>query len=70
MRENLLKNGIETGMHYQPNHLLKLYNKKNNKLKNTEDIHGKLLTLPLHPDLEISDVDFITEKISSLLDDG
>ena len=56
MRENLLKNGIETGVHYQPNHLLKLYNKKNNaNLKNTENIHKQLLTLPLHADLEISD---------------
>ena len=49
---------IQTGVHYQPNHKL-AYFKENSvqpKLPNLEQIYPTILTLPLHPNLEIMDV--------------
>jgi len=63
-RDNLIsffkKYNIEVGYHYKPNHLLKFY-KKNKKvfLPNTEKIFPELLTLPLHPDLQVKEVKLI-----------
>ena len=58
----LLKHGIPTGLHYKPNHLLSFF-KTDFTLKNTEKIYSKIITLPLHPDLEDSDIHFISKKI-------
>lgn len=58
----LLKHGIPTGLHYKPNHMLSFF-KTDFTLKNTEKIYSKILTLPLHPDLEDSDIHFISKKI-------
>lgn len=64
MLKNILNNhGIPTGIHYKPNHLLSFY-KTSYSLKITEKIYTELLTLPLHPDLLISDV----EQICTLID--
>ncbi len=54
---------MQTGIHYQPNNLLSLY-KNNSTLINVEAIYPKLLSLPLHPDLEAKDVGFVCEVIS------
>jgi dTDP-4-amino-4,6-dideoxygalactose transaminase len=66
IRNQLLDKGIQTGLHYKPNHLLSFY-KTNFLLPNTEKLYSEILTLPLHPDLDFSDVDFISETIISLL---
>lgn len=61
----LLEQGIQTGVHYQPNHGLSLYARATpelGQLPETERIAGHILTLPLHPDLSESDVDFICEQ--------
>jgi dTDP-4-amino-4,6-dideoxygalactose transaminase len=56
----LLEQGIQTGIHYQPNHKLSLYrNVSSQPLSFTEQVHSELLTLPLHPELTFSDVEFI-----------
>lgn len=68
IRRLLLEQGIQTGVHYQPNHILSLYNVKNASLPVTEDVFHKLLTLPLHPDLEESDIDYICNKLIGFLD--
>lgn len=58
LREYLSKNGIETGVHYKPNHLLTYYNNYSiPPLNTTEKVFGELLTLPLHFDLSRSDVE-------------
>jgi dTDP-4-amino-4,6-dideoxygalactose transaminase len=57
--------GIQTGMHYKPNHLLKYYS--SNSLPHTEKLYNEILTLPLHPDLTESDIAFICEKIKNIL---
>jgi dTDP-4-amino-4,6-dideoxygalactose transaminase len=67
IRERLLEQGIQTGVHYQPNHLLSFYN-ENISLPMTEEIYPKLLSVPLHPDLKESDVDFVCEKLIECLE--
>lgn len=64
LRRYLARNGIETGIHYYPNHLLTFYKKRKYKLRMTEDIYTKILTLPLHPSLTKKDIDFIVQKIN------
>jgi dTDP-4-amino-4,6-dideoxygalactose transaminase len=54
--------GIQTGLHYKPNHLLSFY-RTNSNLKNAEQVYSKLLSLPLHPDLKDTDVDLICNLI-------
>ena len=68
IRKKMLERGIETGFHYKPNHLLSYYNQdRKYRLPLTEQIFPRLLTLPLHPDLEESDVDFICEQLIEIL---
>jgi len=58
IRKKLSDKNIQTGIHYKPNHWLTYYkDKKAYPLANTDRVFGRLLTLPLHTDLEISDVD-------------
>ena len=66
LRERMAGAGIQTGIHYKPNHLLSLYEAINiSPLKITESIYPKMLTLPLHPDMSESDVDFVCDKLCS-----
>jgi len=53
---------VQTGIHFQSNHLLSLY-KNNSTLINIEETYPKLLSLPLHPNLEAKDVEFVCEVI-------
>jgi dTDP-4-amino-4,6-dideoxygalactose transaminase len=50
----LITANIECGIHYQPNHLLSYY-RTEYSLPNTEQLHGELLSLPLHPHLTEAD---------------
>ena len=57
IRHKLNEQGIQTGVHYQPNHLLSLYKEFNNvNLPIVDAVHTKLLSLPLHPDLVDEDI--------------
>ena len=68
IRELLLKKGIQTGIHYLPNHYLSFYkNKFSSNLPITETIYPKLLTLPLHPDLSLIDIKFISKQLIKLI---
>ena len=55
--------GIPTGQHYKPNHLLSLYGGGKPSLPVTEQLHGELLTLPLHPGLSREDVEAVCAGI-------
>ena len=69
LREKLLSSGIETGVHYQLNHTLSLFKSKSSKpLTVVENIYPTLLTLPMHPDLNLNDIDFIVELLLKNLD--
>jgi dTDP-4-amino-4,6-dideoxygalactose transaminase len=65
LKTELEKEGVQTGIHYYPNHLLEYY--LSYALPTTELIYSSLLTLPLHPDLKKSDVDFICSIIKKVL---
>ena len=66
-RENVIKQltlkGIQSGIHYFPNHKLDYFQSVNTVLPNTEGLYKNILTLPLHPDLNNSDVDYICEQL-------
>lgn len=64
LRKRLLDYGIQTGLHYQPNHQLSFYaSDPSPSLPVTEKIYSELLTLPLHPDLDGEDVRYVSEML-------
>jgi dTDP-4-amino-4,6-dideoxygalactose transaminase len=67
LRNKLEEEKIPTGIHYKPNHLLSFYGKGNVKLPVTEKLYNEILTLPLHPELEISDIEKICSIINNFL---
>lgn len=68
VRESLLESGIETGVHYQPNHELSFFiNEAASPLPVTESIAPTLLTLPLHVDLSAKDIEYIGERVCEVL---
>jgi len=69
LREYLSTKGIQTGIHYKPNHLLSLYKKDKDNLPNTLNLYKEILTLPLHPELSVSDVEYITFEIINFLNE-
>lgn len=62
LREYLILNNIECGIHYKPNHLLRKYN-EGVCLPITEKIYGEILTLPCHFDLTDDDLEIVIKKV-------
>ena len=59
----MLNEGIQTGVHWKPNHLLSMYRSSNSlPLRVTDEIYT-LITLPLHADMTERDVDYVCEKL-------
>eukprot|EP01133_Synstelium_polycarpum_P004767 gene4767-5554_t len=69
LKEYLESNGVPTGIHYKPNHLLSFYKNGEISLPITEKIYSEILTLPFHPDLEVEDVRFICDLICKAIKD-
>lgn len=68
LREKLESKGIQTGVHYLPNHFLTLYKKKLlAELPVTEAVYPRLLSLPLHLDLNRDEQKFIASTLRSYL---
>jgi len=67
LRQFLLDNEIESGIHYYPNHLLSFYGKKTGALPLTECIFSELLSLPLHPGLSSSEQEKVIKTIKDFL---
>lgn len=67
VREQLESAGIATGIHYKPNHLLSLYGGGRVSLPVTESLYEALLTLPLHPELTLADVDCVCDALAAAL---
>lgn len=66
LQAQLLENGIQTGIHYQPNHCLSLYRDPNAApLPVTEAVYPEMITLPLHPELSEDDVHFIVSLLQA-----
>jgi dTDP-4-amino-4,6-dideoxygalactose transaminase len=67
VRQYLIDNNIECGIHYYPNHLLNYYGAKKGELPVTEQVYGELLTLPLHPGLIEEDQDRVIKCLTECL---
>ncbi|NNL54781.1 MAG: DegT/DnrJ/EryC1/StrS family aminotransferase [Woeseia sp.] len=67
LQENLHSRGIETGIHYPiPIHLSKAYadlSVNNAKLKTTEMMAGKILSLPMAPYLQDSELSYVCNAL-------
>ena len=69
LQEKLLNLGIQSGMHYQPNHRLDFFRQENSMpMPVTDLLEKELLTLPLHPDLSDQDVEYVANSLLSLID--
>jgi dTDP-4-amino-4,6-dideoxygalactose transaminase len=67
--DRLSAEGIQTGFHYQPNHLLTYFSDaRRGEYPVTDAVFGEELTLPLHPDLRDEDVDRVCDIVAEVLD--
>jgi dTDP-4-amino-4,6-dideoxygalactose transaminase len=68
-RETLIKlfkeNDIQCGIQYRPNHWLS-YFKSSYPLPVTDDVYGKIISIPMHPELTDGNIDLICSLINSL----
>lgn len=62
LREYLINNNIECGVHYKPNHTLSKY-RTDYKLPVTEKVYEEILTLPCQYDLEKEDQKRVIQSI-------
>ncbi|MDE7241314.1 DegT/DnrJ/EryC1/StrS family aminotransferase, partial [Desulfovibrio sp.] len=60
--------GIPTGVHYKPNHLLTLFGGGREHLPATEELYAELVTLPLHPGLSAEDVESVCAALARALE--
>ena len=67
LRNFLIKNGIECGIHYYPNHRLSKY-MTSYDLPKTDKVYSQLLTLPCHVDLPEKDLLYVVSKIKEFFD--
>ncbi len=61
--KKMYKEGIETGIHYKPIHLMKYYSSSVN-LKNCEKIWKEIVTIPMHANLSTLDVERIIYNVN------
>jgi dTDP-4-amino-4,6-dideoxygalactose transaminase len=66
-RKQLLAHGIQTGIHYKPNHLLQFFGGGAVSLPCAELLYHELLSLPLHPGMELQDVEHVVDTLASVL---
>lgn len=66
-RKKLAEQGIGTSMHYPPVHQFACYKEFTASLPLTEDIGQRELSLPLYYNLKLDDVDYVCEKLISVL---
>ena len=69
VKQYLNDNGVATGMHYRPNHLLSLFagTQDNSTLVYTDEVYGQLITLPLHVDMDEEDVMYVCDTLKAVL---
>ena len=64
LQQRLLAQGIQTGVHYQPNHWLTFFRDASaSPLPVVDAIYPELLTLPMHADLRLTDVDRVCDVL-------
>ena len=68
LQERLQAQGIQTGIHYQPNHQLSFFSDPAAApLPVTDLVYPEMLTLPLHADLTKQDVYYVCNELKRLL---
>jgi dTDP-4-amino-4,6-dideoxygalactose transaminase len=67
LRSALRDQGIQTGIHYKPNHLLSFYGGGKVCLPVCEKLYGELLSLPLHPGLTLNDIDKVCHAVAKFM---
>ena len=68
LQETLKSQGIQTGIHYQPNHQLSLFSDPlAAALPVTDLVYPEMLTLPLHADLTKENIIYICNELKKLL---
>lgn len=67
IRKQLYDFGVETGLHYMPAHMLSKYKLKESQqpLIQVDKLWPRLLTLPLHEDMSIDDINYIVDCLQS-----
>ena len=68
LRKAMNNEGIEIGVHYTPNHFLSFFkSNQTNKLPITEKVYKEIISLPIHPDINNSDIENIISTLKKLL---
>lgn len=69
--ERLRDVGIQTSIHYPPIHLFSFYRErfgfKEGMFPKTEEVSRREITLPLHPRMEVKDVEWIATKVKTVI---
>lgn len=64
LRAYLLKNGIDTGIHWQPGHWMSLFkNARRGDLSVTDNVAKEIMSLPLHSKMSAADSEKIVSEI-------
>ncbi len=64
LREYLKNLNVDTGLHWQPGHKFKFFNKsRRGNLKVTEKISDQIVSLPLHTSMNKKDLDYVISAI-------
>jgi len=69
IKDKLNEAGVPTGVHYKPNHLLSLF-KTDYELPAAMKVYEEIITLPLHPELSMEEVDMICGVIKQAIGRG
>ena len=68
LMRRMLESNIQVGIHYQPNHKLSLYKSQNSDDLGVVDVLStRLLSLPLHPDLVLADLEVVVDTLNKNL---
>lgn len=62
---SLRDGGIQTSVHYPPTHAFSAYGEARADVERTEELGGRLLTLPLFPHLEPGQVDLVCDALAA-----
>lgn len=68
VRNYLSKKGIQTSIHYQPVHRFKIYKDYYSKLPITDNVAGRLITLPMYSSLKKNEIAYIVKCLSEVIE--
>jgi len=63
LEQQLSESGIQTGIHYYPNHWLSLYHNSDVLIPTVDAVYPRLISLPLHTDLTREEVKRVCKEL-------